>query len=66
MADPVWLSALASGLAPAAGVTAATPDEDNNRLDWPSIEDIVRSGAGPMNIDWLEPHLPPPVDWRAL
>jgi hypothetical protein len=66
MADPIRLDALASGLAPATGVIAATSDEGNNRLDWSSIEDIVRSGAGPMNINWLDPHLPPPVDWRTM
>jgi Flp pilus assembly protein TadD len=66
MADPLRRSALASGLAPAAGVTAATPDGCNNRLDWSSIEGIVQSGAEPMTINWLDPHIPPPVDWRKM
>jgi hypothetical protein len=62
------LTALASALVPAAGVTTVSAAEvtaetpvaayPTNRLDWSSIENVVRNGAEPMNINWLDPHIP--------
>lgn len=58
IADPPQLPAPVSGLALAAGETAATLMATNG-LDWSSIEDFIRNGAEPMNVNWLDPHIPP-------